>query len=98
MTKDDPMGGLDAAEHRRLGASMFNHVWTLMETPDRTTAEDDRMLHMAHAQRLHWELADGAPENFARAEWQVSRVYTVLGRSEPALFHARKCLEICQAN
>jgi hypothetical protein len=92
------MAGLDAAEHRRVGAAMFNHVWTLMETPDRTTSQDDRMLHMAHAQRLHWELAGGAPENFARGEWQVSRVYAILGRSEPASFHARRCLEICQAN
>ena len=55
------------------------------------------MLHAAHASRFHWGEV-GEPVNFARGEWQVSRVYAVLGRSEPALFHARRCLEICRAH
>ncbi len=29
-------------------------------------------------------------------EWQCSRVYSVLGRGEPALHHAQACLAICQ--
>jgi hypothetical protein len=37
----------------------------------------------------------GTPVNFARGEWQVSRVYSVLGRGEPALVHARLCLDTC---
>ena len=40
----------------------------------------------------------GTPENLERGEWQVSRVYSVLGRSEPAIYHARRCLELCQAH
>jgi hypothetical protein len=31
--------------------------------------------------------------NFARGEWQISRVYSVLGRPEPAIIHAERCLE-----
>ena len=31
-----------------------------------------------------------------RSEWQCSRVYAVLGRPEPALHHARRCLELCE--
>jgi hypothetical protein len=34
--------------------------------------------------------------NVARGEWQVSRVYSVLGRAEPAHWHAQRCLDICQ--
>jgi hypothetical protein len=34
-----------------------------------------------------------APENLARGEWLISRVYCVLGRSDPALWHARPGLE-----
>ena len=57
------------------------------------------MVHMAHASRYHWEESRlGGPANDARGEWQVSRVYSVLGRAEPALYHARRCLEICEAN
>jgi len=85
----------EPAQHRKLGVDLFNYVWTLLEKPDRTKEEDDEMIHAAHASRWHWSIV-GAPENFARGEWQISRVYAVLGRGEPALVHALRCLEICQ--
>jgi hypothetical protein len=84
-------------DHRRLGVEAFNHTWTLMEKPDRTREEDDEMLHEAHASAYHWLKAPEArPENRARSEWQCSRMYAVLGRAEPALHHARRCLELCE--
>jgi hypothetical protein len=85
-----------STDHRRLAVDLFNHVWTLMETPDRTTAQDDEMLHATHASRYHWGLV-GESVNLARGEWQCSRVYAILGRGEPAIHHGRRCLEICQA-
>jgi hypothetical protein len=39
----------------------------------------------------------GTVANRARSEWQCSRVYAVLGRAEPALHHARRCLELCES-
>ena len=82
-------------DHRQIGVDLFNEVWRLMETRE----DDDRMLHAAHASRYHWgEAPECKPENLARGEWLVSRVYTVLGRVEPALWHARRCLDICEAN
>jgi hypothetical protein len=83
--------------HRRLAVDCFNTVWQFLGKPERTREEDDTMLHMAHASRHHWGVI-GAPVNLARGEWQVSRVYAVLGRAEPALYHARRCLEICEEN
>ena len=88
--------GLDTATHRQLGVDLFNHVWTLIEKPDRSTTETDEMIHAAHASRYHWSLA-GTTANLARGEWQCARVYSVLGRGEPALWHARRCLELSQA-
>ena len=82
-------------DHRQLGVDLFNHVWTLLDAPVRTRAQDDEMLHAAHASRHHWAQA-GGPEHLARGEWQISRVYVVLGRAEPALHHARRCLELCE--
>jgi hypothetical protein len=81
---------------RQIAVDLFNHVWTLMDTPGRTAAQDDEMLHAAHASRYHWGLV-GRPVNRARGEWQCSRVYAILGRGEPAIHHGRRCLEICQA-
>ena len=57
------------------------------------------MLHAAHASAYHWaEAPECEPKNRARSEWQVSRAYCVLGRAEPALHHARRCLELSEAN
>jgi hypothetical protein len=86
---------LDPAQERAVAVGLFNYVWTLLEKPDRTGREDDLMAHAAHASRLHWEEI-GEPVNHARGEWQISRVYATLGRAEPALHHARRCLEICE--
>jgi hypothetical protein len=84
-----------ATTDRELGIELFNRTWALMETPDR---DSDELLHCAHASAYHWMRADGATAaNRARSEWQCSRVYTVLGRSEPALYHARRCLELCES-
>ena len=84
-------------DERKLAASLFNHVWDLMEKKNRTIEENDRMIHAAHASRYHWGNV-GEPVNLARGEWQVSRVYSIQGRSEPALYHARRSLLICKHN
>jgi hypothetical protein len=80
-------------DERKLAVDLFNRAWELMQQADRTAAEDDELLHVAHASRYHW-MAPGTTINAARGEWQCSRVYAVLGRVEPALHHARRCLEL----
>ncbi|HEY6016427.1 MAG TPA: hypothetical protein VIU16_06550 [Gaiellaceae bacterium] len=82
-------------DERQLAVDLFNHCWTLLARDRRSRDEDDEMLHAAHASRFHWGRV-GGPENRARGEWQCSRVYCVLGRAEPALHHARRCLELCE--
>jgi DNA-binding transcriptional MerR regulator len=86
-----------AGDERQLAVDLFNGVWRLLEKEDRNVEDDDRMLHMAHASCYHWGQV-GDPVNRSRGEWQCSRVYSVLGRTEPALYHARRGLEICQAH
>lgn len=86
---------LDAEGHRALAASLFNRTWELLETPARSPLQDDAMLHAAHASRHHWGETGRWPQ-IAVGEWQCSRVYAVLGRAEPALWHARRSLELCQ--
>lgn len=83
--------------HKSQAVDLFNEVWSLMEKPARSEAETLRMIHAAHASRLHWEVV-GRPVNLVIGEWQVSRVYAVLGRAEPALFHARQCHALCCSN
>lgn len=83
----------DPAMERQLAVDLFNHVWGLLDLDARTTEQDDAMVHAAHASRWHWGHAGGAAE-WAVGEWQCSRVYAVLGRGEPAVHHAGRCLQL----
>ena len=88
---------LDPTEERRVAVDLFNHVWRLLEIDGRTQAQDDDLVHAAHASRWHWGRV-GGPEQWAIGEWQCSRVYAVLGRGDQALFHAQRCLDLCDEN
>lgn len=92
--RTDP--GLDAATHRQVGIALFNYTWTLLELDSRSTDQEIEMVHAAHASAYHW-LQVGTAANRARSEWQCSRVYSVIGRAEPAIWHAGHCLAICKA-
>jgi DNA-binding transcriptional MerR regulator len=82
---------LETEEHRRLGIDLYNRTWTLMDAPG------DEMLHCAHASAYHWMQGGGTTANRARSEWLCSRGYSILGRPEPALHHARRCLELVES-
>ncbi len=98
MTSIPPTAeALDHDEERRLAIRLFNGVWELLETENRSQEDDDRLLHMAHASRYHWGQV-GSPEHFARGEWICSRVYAVLRRHEPCLHHAQRVLDLCVAH
>ena len=86
-----------AAYRKALAIRLYNTPWELIEKPDRTKDEDDELLHRAHASRYLWG-GVGTAANRARGEWICSRVYAVLGRAEPALHHARRCLELVEAH
>jgi hypothetical protein len=83
--------------HRRFAVECFNAAWVLLEKRRRTPDEDDRMIHVAHASRHHWGVV-GDANNRTIGEWQLSRVYAVLRRAEPATHHARRALAVCEAH
>lgn len=88
---------LTAAQHRALGVSLFNRAWELMDTPESSADADDELLDVVYCSAYHWRQV-GGPENLARSQWQISRAYTTLGRGEPAMHHAKRCLAICRAH
>ena len=90
---------LETDAHRRIAVELFNHVWALLETDDRTREQDEEMIHAAHASRWHWSRS-AVPDMGQRllvGEWQCARVYSVLGRGEPAVYHAQRCVEMSRA-
>jgi hypothetical protein len=85
---------MDFTTHKQMAIDLFNLTWDLIEKQDRTENDDDTMLYAAMASRYHWGIV-GTPLNFARGEWQISRVYAILGRGETSLHHARKSEKLC---
>ena len=80
-------------EHRALGVELYNGTWELLEAG----AAPDEIVDAAHASAYHWAHANGATTaNRARSHWLCSHVYAVLGRPEPALHHAERCLALVQ--
>jgi hypothetical protein len=88
---------LDAETHRQLGKDLYNRTWALIEATDRTPETDDEMVFSAHASAYHWSKSGGTLANAARSHWQIARVYSTLGRGEPAVWHSRRCLALAEA-
>lgn len=84
-----------AAAHRWFSADCFNRVWTLLEKPDRTPDECERMISLAHASLAHWrERTDCTTRNLSIGYWQLSRVYAVLNQPAPARHYGELCLAV----
>ena len=85
-----------AAEAHRFFAIEFNgQTWNLLEKEDRTRADDELMIHCAHASCRHW-LEAGTELHHQRGEWMIARVYSDLGLAEAATLHADCCLELTE--
>jgi hypothetical protein len=82
---------LDEA-HKYFAGRANARVWELLQQPKRSQAEDDEMLHAAHACAYHWKFA-GTALHQQRGEWLISHVHAVLGQSHEALRHAERCFE-----
>ncbi len=81
--------------HREFAAECFNGVWELLDKGTRSKEEDMQMIRMAHASRYHWGEV-GTPLEFARGDWQIARVYAVLGFGVMSFKYAKSCLDLCE--
>jgi uncharacterized protein YndB with AHSA1/START domain len=89
-------GAAMGAHHRWSARSLNGLVWRLLASTNRTEEDDARMVDAAHASQYHWREVGGPPAT--RGEWLISHVYAVLGRPEPALHHARRCLQLADTD
>ncbi|MBY8998089.1 MAG: hypothetical protein KGD60_10165 [Candidatus Thorarchaeota archaeon] len=81
--------------HKKIAAQSNNGVWPVLDKEDPTEAELEEAMHMAHTARYHWSKA-GTIVNAVRAEYMLARIYTHMKRSESALFHANRGLELAK--
>ena len=87
----------DPEVHRTFGITLNLTVWRELERTDRTPDDDQRLVDAAHASLWHWAQV-GTAANLARGEWLCAHAYTLVGRVEPALHHARRCVTVTEAN
>jgi uncharacterized protein YndB with AHSA1/START domain len=87
----------DPEVHRTFGITLNLTVWRELDRADRTGDDNQRLVDAAHASLWHWAQV-GTPANLARGEWLCAHAYTLVGRAEPALHHARRCLAATEAN
>jgi len=83
--------------HKKTARETNNRIWSVLDAENPTEAQLEEVLHMAHASRYHWSKI-GTAVNAVRAEYMITRVYCAMKRGEPALFHAKRCLEIAKEN
>lgn len=89
---------IDPATHRSLAIEANNSTWEFLGKPVGEISLDDadEMTKRAYAAAYHWaRAADRTVANEARAEWLLSRVWSVRGTGELALLHAERCMVAC---
>ncbi|WP_413300689.1 hypothetical protein AA0X95_19245 [Bacillus sp. 1P10SD] len=85
--------------HKQLAVNSFNAVWDLLDLPQRTTEEEEKMIHLAHTSFWHWtQVVDHTPQNVSIGYWQLSRVYAFAKLGERALYFGEQCLEVSLKN
>lgn len=83
--------------HHKIAIDTFNKTWDLIDLKNRNKEQDIEMIHTAHTSLYHW-MQVGNTTNYARGEWQISRVYNLLNMGESALLHGLHSLDICIKN
>ena len=81
--------------HEEFAKQCFNGVWDLLDKVERTKEDEMQMIRMAHASRYHWGEI-GTPLQFARGDWQIARVYAMLGFGVMSYKYAKSCLDLCE--
>lgn len=83
--------------HRYFSVRCFNKAWDLIDHDSRSPEQDEEMLQLSMASLWHWnQREDCTDTNLSIANWQISRVYAVLGRGDEARRYAKFCLEVSQ--
>lgn len=77
------------AAHRWFAAECNNRCWGLT-TVERTSAQDEDMLNLAHAAAYHWSVV-GDTLNHMRADQLLAHVHALLDLGDTALSYARTC-------
>ena len=83
--------------HRWFGIDLNNSTMNALDAGLITPESCEPYIHAVHASCYHW-MQVGTVANHARGEFAVASVYAASGLGEAALRHARRCLDLIEAN
>ena len=83
--------------HRWFGIDLNNSTMDALDAGLITPESCEPYIHAVHASCYHW-MQVGTVANHARGEFAVASVYAAAGLSEAGLRHARRCLDLIEAN
>ncbi len=77
--------------HHYMGIELNQQTWALLGKKERNDRDNQRMIAFAKSSLFHWEHSPNfQPVNAKLFLWLISRVYSVLGYGEKALYHANE--------
>jgi hypothetical protein len=81
--------------HLWFGVEFNNGIFPLLEKPDRTEEETEKMIAMAFASTLHWtNYSKHTIANKARGENMIATAFAYAGRKDASLHYAKRNYEI----
>lgn len=83
--------------NRKLAKDTNQKAWKLLEQGDLNQYQKEELLSNAHVSLYYWKKI-GKPENVARGQWLISRVYCVLNIPELAILYAHSTYNTCTEN
>ena len=90
MAAASPSPEETAAWQKRLAAQANNRAWRLSESPSRSPAESEEMLHAAHAAMHLWSIV-GTENHKAHAAQLLAHVHALLGDADQAGRYLAAC-------
>lgn len=90
----------DSELHLAQAKQLNNSVWDVLDAGELagdSPEAREALLYAAYASAHHWRQV-GTAVNQLRAEHLISRAAALAGYGDAALHHARRCLELCDAN
>jgi hypothetical protein len=90
MAAQTPSPDEVSKSHRWFAIEMTNLAWDLAEKPARSPAEEETMIHAAHAAAIHWTQAGGTGLHSARADMLLGQVHALAGNGPQAMFHTQR--------
>ena len=84
--------------HKYFSANCFNQAWDLIDLPKRSAEQEAELLPLTFASHWHWtQREDYSPAKASISNWQIARVFALIGDGTMAVRFGKKALNVLSA-